>query len=111
MKVTGPPCPCHICGQVHASFEFTSPHSAGRGGGRASIAKPAAIFKMNMSKSDVDSAIYGDLWKSLIPNLPCRPIPEEELAKLHGNPGLGQDASIPSTDPVPATASAAPVVA
>ena len=92
MKVTGPPCPCPVCGHVHPSYEFTSPHSSGRGGGRASLARPEAIFKMNMSKEDVDSAIYGDLWKSLVPHLPCRPIPEQELARIHGNPlsGWGQ---------------------
>jgi hypothetical protein len=54
---------------------------------------------MNMSKQDIDSSIYGDLWKSLVPNLPCRPMPEQELARIHGNPlsGWGQaEATKPS---------------
>ena len=99
MRVTLPPCPCPICGNVHPAWMFTSAHSV-HGAGRGSISRPIDQFKLNMTAKEIESSVYGPLWESLIPGFnACKPLRAQHLDSIfYRNRGFGQTDVTPSSN-------------
>jgi len=95
MQVTRPPCPCPICGRVHTAWALTNRASMYGAGN-----KPSTMFSMTMSPDQINSAIYGPMWKALDPSLKCQPISQEQLKMFHRGSQMGQTSAGTGATPV-----------